>query len=351
MNENLKRVAVVTLVSILVWLYAEGESLQSESRTIAIAFAPDAEGARAIRVVSGQTWDGTVRINLEGATSALDALSENLGRRVVLFPDGEVVSRDTGIRSIDLARALRAQDVFRDAGVTVSSTEPQEVRVEVAALERRELPIRIIVPHGAIEGQATAEPPRVGAQLPIGPDIDNFEVVAEITRDMLSGLRPTQVSTLTEIPLELRARPGSEEESLPSAWAASLERVTVSVSLRLRSTLETLVIPTLPVQVMVAPDLAGKWEIELALADQDIRDVEVTGPAEIIEQIRNGDLTILPYVRLTWEELAPGTIERTVDFSGVQGNVEINAADPVVQIQISEVLPNTSPGVVAPDGE
>ncbi|KAA0214669.1 MAG: hypothetical protein EDM82_09520 [Cyanobacteria bacterium CYA] len=136
--------------------------------------------------------------------------------------------------------------------------------------------------------------------------------------------------------------------ALAEAWQARQSRTQVAVTLTLRSRTETEVLPTVPVQVRVAPTELSRFDISIPEEDRFLHDVTVRGPSTAIERMRN-DPTLRPVavIALTFEELERGLTAKDALIlfpPGLEG-LEATADDVNVSLSI------TRRAVPAPPGE
>lgn len=332
--DKAKTAALVTFFTILVWVFAEGESLQTKRTVAEVAFPALTGESYAVRVIEGQGWRGRVELQVEGSTASLDGLESELGRGVVLTPGMEGVPRESGEHTIDLRRALRGHPEFQSRGVTVLSAEPPTVRVVVEELTTVTLPIRVEAPGEELDGAAqvvgVAEaevrlPRRVASQLSGGLS-EGASVVARVRSEDLAPLQEGIRSTI-----QVRLEAGA---ALAGTRFLEIEPAQVDVQLTVRSKTETVVLPSVAVDLRLPPGELGRWDIEVPQGEQSLRDVRVTGPSDLIEQIRSGGLVVRAFVRLSFEDLEAGVSSKRAEFSAFPTALRFEVEDDEVQLVI-----------------
>jgi YbbR domain-containing protein len=326
---KLRTIVLVTFVSALIWAFAEGQSLQTRRTRAEIEFPATSASAYVVRVLDDQGWSGTVELQVEGPATSLEGLETVLRAPLSLAPGmAEGVPAESGEHSVDLREVLRNLPLFRARGVTVISAEPQSVRVVIEALTTTQVPIRVEVAPGEIEGTAEAVgrsevtvrlPTRVAAQL-----TSESRVIARVRAEDLARLEPGRRAVVPNVRLE----PGPE---LMGVQPLEITPAQVDVQLLVRSKTEVVVLPSVPVDVRIPPDLLDVWTIEIPPEEQSLRDVRVTGPSEIIQRIRNNQQPVTAFIRLTYTDLERGVTSLQAEFTNLPSQLTVEADDREIQ--------------------
>lgn len=330
---KLRNFILVTLVSVLIWAFAEGESLQTKRTVAELEFPPVAGGSYAVRVIDDANWRGRVELLIEGPASSLDGLESVLRRPLKLAPGMEGIPRESGEHMVDLRQVLRAQAAFRTRGVSVVSTEPASVRLVVDELRTVDLPVWVDVPVTEIQGTAEPDPARVTVRLPsrVADQLPtDAHLVARIRSEDLAKLTVGQQTVLRDVRLE----PGP---ALAGVLPLEITKPQVNVSLAVRSKTETVVLPTVQVDVRLPPGELGRWDIQVPTEEQSLRDVRVTGPSELIERIRDNSptgLKIRAFIRLSYEDLEAGITSKRAEFADIPGPLTFEVEDRDVRLSV-----------------
>lgn len=335
---------VVTVLSVLVWVFAESESLTDQTVRAEVSIEPALPGEQFVRVGDGQAWNGSVTIDMQGSASAL-AEVEAIGRAPIRLRPGSPAFPDTpGETVIDLETALRSAAELRGRGVTIRAVDPPTVRVEVDRLVARTIPVRIDAPDAELDGAPEASPPSVTLTLParVAATLP-AEVFAlgQVSESELSRLIPGRPARLSGIPLRLSA-------SVPDGRVVRLQPPMADASLTVRSRSGSLVLPSVPIAVRLAASELGRWEVAITDAEAFIADVRVTGPADLIERIRRNESKVVATLALSFEELERGITSKEVSFSDLPTPLRVEADRTVVGIRIVRREP---PPPVEPDAE
>jgi hypothetical protein len=345
---GLATVLTVSVITLLVWLVAEGQTLRQQRMSLQIGFPNEGEveGARVVRVLPGQAWVGNAEVVAEGATSSLQRLADLLRGRVALSI-GQQLPGEPGEHEVDLRTALRNTDAFRRAGVNVESVQPERVSVEIDTLEVLSIPVRVDVGRAELDGSPSVSPASILVSMPssVATVLRNsggaVEAVARVTQDQMRALVPGRTERVVGVAVEL---PGALRER----WLVRADRTSVDVDLRLRSRASTLTIPRLPVRLLLAPSELGRWRITIPPTDQDLIDVTLTGPEEALDRIRRREVTPTAVVELGFEELERGIRSKQASIFGLPPGVTASVPRGEVGFSVERVVapgPGTDPGL------
>lgn len=293
---------VISIITVIIWLLAESESLRTEKLRIEVIFQSD-PGVRIVKVGTGQDFTGNVTLKLEGSNSRVDALAAALRKSVQLKPGDEGVPFQPGEQSVNLETALRALPIVRNSGVSVSDVEPSTAVIMVDNMVSQMIPVRVIIPEGRlIEGGAEVSPSTVQITYPESMSKElptDLAAIARLAPAALASLPEGRQGTIHNINLEL-------PEQIWPLDAVKLTPSQVSVSVQLRSTVDVFSIPSIPVQIRFPVDAAGKYDLDTDTAE--LKDVAVVGPIDLIEQIKSGKLAPVATIALTTQELERATV-------------------------------------------
>src|SRR3984957_11919174 len=135
---NLKTLAGVIPLTILVWVYAEQQELVTETGRARIAVLSADPAHRAVNLLDPS--DGTIQLTLQGSQIGIDRVKALLQDMVLSKP----LEIDVGssippgarqpISSLD---QIASNPIFNRQGVTVTACNPETLMVRVDALEER----------------------------------------------------------------------------------------------------------------------------------------------------------------------------------------------------------------------
>ena len=356
---------VATFVALLVWIWAEAESVSRKRISILVSLDADPRSEMVYRpedaewTRAGNIWTRAVTIEVEGAPSGI-ADAEALARSDLLLSFGqEGMPREPGpAKLVDLARAIPALNDFRRINVVIASVDPPFVPVEVRRMVQRELPVKVELARPMqLDGEPSASPSTVTIRLPdtlADKLTDGLQPVALVSAEELDRVRgdTRTVNGLVRLPASLGPVDSSQIDIRPEV---------VSVSLRVRREVDSFRLPAVPVWFSLPPTEDGaKWTIDVL--DSFVNDVTVSGPADLVSRIRSGEVVIKALIELATDDLnktvqpdrtrpptdtAPlppdsGTITRPVLFLGLPPGVTATAANPLVRVRIVRAATPTS---------
>lgn len=322
---------VVTLVSLLIWLFAEGQSLTDASQAVRIDFV-DESGERIVRA-SGEGWTGVVRVAIEGAAAAVDDAKAWLGEGIDI-PLGVVgvPSAEGEQQVVDLRVALRNLEQFESAGIRVTDVDPATVRLDIEALVTLpETPVAVELTGVQLEEPARATPQVVSVRgprsvieqlqdLPGGP-----RVVARLSEEVLRGVQ-TGAQVTEEVAIRL-------PPPLTGARGVRIrpEKAELTFSVRSRTATATI---SAPVWAIMPPFEMDRWRIEIDERDQILQNLTLTGPGDVIARIEQGEIPVIAAVSLSSDELDRGVTSKTPIFWNLPPGVSVESVDGPVRFTI-----------------
>lgn len=328
--------AVATVVAMVVWFFAEGESVSTRTVVTSVSFSLEPVGDLVVR--PDAVFKGVVRVTLEGTTRTIDAAAAAVGGEILLRPGSPGVPETPGQQSVDLREAIGSLPKLRGLGSTLAQIEPKAVVVNVVRLVSKEVPVRVEFGGGtdiALDVEPTCTPATVTVRVPV-KDADRipegaFAVAlvsgAEMRRLAARGNAAFANGGVQVVQGLVRA-PDEAIGIEPIVLAPEQ----VNVNLRLKRKVGQLKMPTVPVWIgLPSAEDPGKWTIEVQ--DKVVTDVTLTGPTEELEKIRSGLVTVRAMVELSSEDLAKGITSKQAVFPGLPPGV-VAAAN---QVRLSRV--------------
>jgi hypothetical protein len=331
----IRNIVLVTVLTVLVWAFAESESLHTKSIRFDVLVDADPAGGRVARVLDGQAWPGRVQLSVEGATSAIDALEPLTRRALRLAPGIQSFPAVAGENIIDLRAAIRELPEFRGSGVTIQACDPPTLRVVVDEIITSTIPVRVSAGDSQFESQPVVRPAsvtlsvskRVGESL--GADL---AATATIDPQTLARLVPGRTENIASVPLTLPI-------DLPPDTYIRFSPPSVDVGVTLRSRTGSIVLPSVPVHIRLAAAELSRWKIDIPESDRFLTDVRVSGPDELIDQVRREEIKITAVVALSFEELERGITSKEATFAELPSPLKFEAAKRLVRLSITKLPP------------
>lgn len=288
---------IVTFIACLIWLYAEAESIRTDSAAATLRFVPAAGQTLAISPRQEQ-----IRIYYRSSTRQQQRFQQRLGEPldIPLEPDP-----DSPTQMIALRDRLMNHAAIRGQGVEVLRVDPEALFIRVQKLASIELPVAVVPGNVPLSGSAVVSPATVEVRLPDRAAATLANSRVEVRLDEISDeLEPGQSRTVT-LPVVLPSVFPREATATPS-------QVEVTFTPARRS--QTFTLPHVRIMVQAPPRLLGRYEVRL---NDDLlvlpEPIEVIGPAEKIEALRNSADAVVAVLRFTAEELAAAITSKPVE--------------------------------------
>lgn len=327
-----RTMVVVSLVSVLIWIVAEGESVSRERVEVSVRLI-DADGGLVIRALEAGAWSGRVLVSLEGSTTEVSDLRDRLRETLTFRPGDPGVPMESGRHELAIADVLRQSRVMEGSGVTLVEVEPETVGVMIDRVTWQNLDVRVDVPDVASTSSPVADPRRVRVQVP-SLLADQFAelrtLTATLTPEQISRLELGQRNVVENVPVELPI-----DLALHPFVRLDPERVSVIVTLENRQ--DSITLANVPVQVRRPAFEAERWVVTVNPEDHLLESVTVTGPSDLIEQIRSGRLTIFATVVLTLDDRDAKITQKDATFSDLPTPLTFDAPDTTVRLSIRTI--------------
>ena len=312
---------LVTGIALLIWLYAEGQNIRTTDLTFVFQLSPAAGQQLLIEPRTNFSVDATLRC----ANSQINTVRQ-LARNPILVP--VTASGEDLTRELDFARILAENPQLLGAGIEVVEVRPRTTSIQVQRLV--EVPVPITVDTGSLNvaGPPTVEPASASVRIPEGlaPTARESQLVARLSE---LDLRDVQPNVLTERQVPLRLPPALQVANvtvLPS---------TATVSFTLRS--DTYTLQTVPIHIQL-PGNRTDTKVDLASDLPVLNDVQITGPAELIERIRKPEgpdkIEVVAILRLTQEEIDQPITSKQV-YIDLPAGVSVTSEIPRISFTIT----------------
>jgi hypothetical protein len=278
--EVLETVLVVTVITALIWLYAEGETVGTQTRTVNVRFVtPTADLAVSVVDEDGTTAVIPVSATIQASRGDLPEIAEWIRNNETIDIEVRTPSTDSEDQPIDVREALN-QSALADVNAFVKEVSPANVSVRVQKLQ--DVPMAIRIEPGDLELSDKAD------EAPIAdPDVvvvtmpadlaelvrdQKLELIARLDQDELDEDTAQNASVDLDLPLELQNGP-----------FVSLAQKSVRVKFIVRKINAETTLPRVQVRLLVSDDITGN-QIRI---DESQRFIKVTlrGPSNAIARI------------------------------------------------------------------
>lgn len=321
------RTALVAALSIAIWTFAEARSLTTSSRTVTLAFAAPAGLDRTAWVEPERDQRITATVRLEGSRAALQRIEQRFASPIELLI-GDALSSQPGVTPLSLREALRNHPVFDRAAVSLLEVSPPTIEVRVDEVISTQVPVRVRAGGVDLQRPVAAEPASVTVRGPAtlirGVAFDVLE--APVPGEEVEGLTPGSTTELSSLAI-----------TIPAPWRTDLVEISpgsVSATIVLRDTIQTLTLSSVPVMVRLSPTQLQRWSVRVAPEDAYLRDVVVRGPSEAIDAIRQGRQRVVATLWLEGAELVAGQATFEAQLSAEASGLRFEVADRSVPIEV-----------------
>lgn len=330
---TLGTILLVSFVTVLIWVFAEGESIKQKELRLDLVLGAEPGADRVLAVVEGQGWRDRVDVVVEGATASIERAEAAAKKSLRLAPGDPGVPTEPGEHLLDIRTILRENAIFREAGITILRTEPAAVRIETDFLISRPAQITVELEDGELDGPAELKPSGVEVKVPsrFAPMLpEEPRVLVRLDRTQLAGVVPGRRQVFPDI----RARPAAGLAGIPGL---RIEPPHVELAVRLKSRTATITLPSVPVLIRIAPGEINNWEVTIADADRFISNVRVSGPSDLIAQVSRGELRIVAVVPLSFEDLERGIAAKEAVFSELPTPFTFEADSKMINLRIRRI--------------
>jgi len=316
---NLKTLAWVVPLTLLIWIYAEREQVAT-TKDVAVPFdMVSLDPNVAIRVRSPS--DQNLILELQGPQARLQEVLSKL--RGGLLPQGLRIEVPTSLEKnrehgLDALSLVRNQKIFVDNGVTVLGCQPARLDIIVDSMVEREA--KIVKPPSAKNLDAAFDPPAVRLRGPLSvftaaENANNGQLLiwADL-RDTVTGGAPGHYAK----DVALRRPPGLEDERITVSGPA-----TINASIDVRKADKTKLIRSMVITATGPASMWDKYTLKwIKPEDGVLKNVTVSGPPETIDML---DQLEQPTARLVVKPQDVGEVRtRVVKYDLPEG---VNVAD------------------------
>jgi hypothetical protein len=327
---------LVTVVTLLVWIWAAGKTRDQTTLSASIRFAPPSEAE-----YLASPAELPVKVTVVGSSQALrnaeDRLRNPLSVPVVPEPGSRSVT-------IELDQAIAERPELARTGVEIIAVDPPSIIVQVDQVVHVTAAVRPALGDVRTEGPIEIDPPQVDVAMPSVLRAQYAETLiaeAYVEPSRLARLEHGERHTL-EAPLRLADWRGA-------AGSLVFNPPVVRVTFTPRSRLEQITLDV-RVQVLSPPEDSGEYVVELAESSKVIPAVTIEAESDLVRRIRSGEVKVVAVVQLSTRDKeqrieskpvtcvlalrsdAPGLLGATTVAATIAGSRE----PPVVQLRILE---------------
>lgn len=135
---SLKSLLWVLPLTVLIWIYAEREQVQTLTNVIVKIAPPGADSGRVVRIISAT--DNTVHVDIRGPQADIDQVKDYLENTLIPLDVDRTLAR--GEQDIDIVSQLNKLPEVEHKGVTVEHSIPSNIRVSIDPIVEREVEVK-----------------------------------------------------------------------------------------------------------------------------------------------------------------------------------------------------------------
>ncbi len=341
MWNTFKTVLLVTVVTILIWVFAESETLQPDEITTQLVLSASPTANRALALVGAtvagenglvSATDRTVTIYLEGSAAAVDRVKSAIEREpLAITPDLPAFKERSGEFDAPLREVLRTHPRLAGSGVTIQRVEPETVRVVVDELVTRRMRVEAFLADGQFDGLPEVRPAEVDVVLnKTAADslAEDVKATANIDAATSARVQPGRKETLNAVRVRI-----AEPAARPIFLQVRPQTVDISFGVRPRS--REMLIANMPVALRISPAEINRWIVEVPEQDRFLADVVISGPADLVRQLEERATPIVAAVPLSFEELERAITQKDAVFPDVPAGLKVDVANRIVRLKIT----------------
>lgn len=324
-RERIETIIVVTIITALVWLYAEGESVRTYHESIRVKFvaAPGHNFRIDPNMRTDTQGDVDVQLTYRASAGQHQEFRQKTSHAAVRIPITQA-----GEHAIAIKDELINNSQISQLGLNIEQANPATVTLNVQRLAKVTLPVKVRYSGMHLAKPATADPKQVTLILPskMANQAKGSYVIALLPesagRNLAEGTHTQKVKVT--LPYYLR-------------WLSSQIQVkpgNVQVSFVIANKTRSITLYRVPIRISVAPWALENYNITLIGSNIISDGVALLGPEDKINAIRNGKTAIWAVIRPTRDQLKAGS--HTVDLHiHKPDNIKVISSLPQVKIKVS----------------
>lgn len=286
----------ITIVTIVIWLWAAGQTKHDDSVSTTLRFRPP-EGS----TITIMPDSASITLSLSGPLRAVErakrVCEEDALDLILGLPDGEHTLQN-------LTTMLNALDSIRDTDAEVTSTNPATFTLHVQTMELVEAAVEWILTGATVSGDVTVDPATVMLQIPkeIRDGLpEAITVQAVISDAALEQLQPNVIHTL-DAAIRLPSPLAVPDVTIDPSHV----KVTFKIQSKTQKTLRE------QVRILIAGPAEDHAKYRITLQSTIVPNVTIEADTEIISGIESGDVTVFAIVRLASRDLEQEISEKKI---------------------------------------
>lgn len=333
---------VVTIVTILIWAWAAGETLEQRQVTLRLNFV-----ARDVSAWIVRPSTNSATVTVEGPTRALQEFAARADTPLNIELGWETLPATPGTHSASIESLLANHPDLHGMSVRIVDSKPATIEVEVDERVRAKAEIRAELTGVQTEGEVIVQPRTAQITMPGRLREKNpgtLYLTARADPVQLASLEADRTQTLVlnvVLPTEFA---GATDVSFTPTLA--------TVTFNIRSQIRELHIDTVRVHISGTPENADEYHI--AVEPKQLSNITIRADGELIRRIERESIPVVAFVHLTSLELEQHLTNKPVTYfmamvpnaqtGGTTGvaiaaRTEDSDDSPTIQLTITERAP------------
>ena len=337
---KLETYLIVTLVTVLVWLYAEAMNSKEDSIHIRVQLVAPAGEKMIVQPDRPQSAVMTFKC----ATSSVETVRRMASGIFPITVGQRIDGTDVRDEEVDLLDWFKMYKELADLGVSIQDVKLTQTGQHVLSARIEPfVPLQrnIVVDAGAANLDVLAVKPEQ-ATLYLRAGLvkrvldEDVKAIALLDQDRLSqfdvNIEATDPRVALVLPEFLR---GEEIQITPSQ---------AEVTFTIRKQTEEHILESVPIQIMAPLAAVGGYRVE-PKEELFIQNVRLSGPRDLVSDIREGKREVWAYLPLSAEELDSGIETKTVAFFVPAGVTVVDPAPGTLVVEFtitreSQIIPD-----------
>jgi hypothetical protein len=304
-SSQIREYIMVTVVAMLLWLYAEGENIKTYEMDIPIQFVA-ATGQNLL--IKPSRLETNPHLTLQCSSAQWVQLEQLFDGTPIPIPLSDDPNAPDGNQQLLLKPLFTSQSIFSNLSVNITEVKPAQVTVNVKKLENVQMKIGEVT-EGDFQLQDVVITPAM-ATLHLPKDLlsnltDSDVILTRLKKEQLEGLALNQSHTLKAVQLIAPEAVRTED--------VRIEPSTAEVTFTLTRQSKTATISSVAVRLVLPAASVSHYDVSL-INDEDklIRAVKITGPNDLVDQIAERKLKIWADLKLEADDLAKGVGKESI---------------------------------------
>ena len=346
LRDGISTAVIVAIVTVLIWAWAAGETLDRRQVPVRFNFAARDASAWMVRPSTNRAT-----VTVEAPTRALQEFAARADAPITIELGLETLPATRGTHTASVESLLSNHPDLRGIGVRVVESKPATIEVDVDERVRATAEIRPELPGVQTEGEITIHPAAAEVVMPgrlreqhPGP----LTLIARADPNQLSSIDPDDLDKPQTLVVNVTL-----PEGFGDVADITISPPTATVTFTIRSQIREYALDNVRVHISGTPENADEYHIDVE--PKQLGDITIRADGELIRRIERESIPVIAFVHLTSLELEQHITSKPVSYfmamvpnapgggtMGVPLNARMGDGDepPVIQLTITERAPS-----------